>query len=572
MKKTAAIYVRVSSDRQKEEGTIASQKAALLEYAQGQQLTVPAAWIFADEGYSGAVLARPGLERLRDLVAEGQIEAVLVYAPDRLSRKYAYQVLLVEEFARHGVETVFIKSPAAQTPEERLLLQFQGMIAEYERAQIAERTRRGKRYRAKSGCVSVMSAAPYGYCYIKRTEHSQGYFAVQESQAQVVRQIFQLYTEQRLGAAAIARQLDQQGIAAPRSKHGWQAETLLGLLRNPTYQGKACYGKTQNCPRQKITRALRQKGGFSRRSSSRPVDPSEWIEIAVPALVSPEVFALAQERLAENKRLSPRNTKRPSLLQGLLVCAQCGYGLYRSWSGTGPKHRRAYYRCTGADAFRRPGGALCSCRMIAVAYLDELVWGQILELLRHPELMEAELARRRAENLASSPVEQRRTELERELSRCRQQMDKLLDAYQEELLTLSDLRERMPELKNKTGALEKEQQSLKLRSLEDQRWMDLNQTLENFLVRLNENAEALGTEDRQKLVRLLVKQIDVGKDTIIIHHSIPVANGSAVSVRSPLYPVRLGASRRNRRNQVSGSARNCTGVAVELHFAGGRKF
>jgi site-specific DNA recombinase len=159
MKKTAAIYVRVSSDRQKEEGTIASQKAALLEYAQGQQLTVPAPWIFADEGYSGAVLARPGLERLRDLVAEGQIEAVLVYAPDRLSRKYAYQVLLVEEFARHGVETVFIKSPAAQTPEERLLLQFQGMMAEYERAQIAERTRRGKRYRAKSGCVSVMSGA-----------------------------------------------------------------------------------------------------------------------------------------------------------------------------------------------------------------------------------------------------------------------------------------------------------------------------------------------------------------------------------------------------------------------------
>ena len=207
--------------------------------------------------------------------------------------------------------------------------------------------------------------------------------------------------------------------------------------------------------------------------------------------------------------------------------------------------------------------------MIAVAYLDELVWGQILELLRHPELMEAELARRRAENLASSPVEQRRTELERELSRCRQQMDKLLDAYQEELLTLSDLRERMPELKNKTGALEKEQQSLKLRSLEDQRWMDLNQTLENFLVRLNENAEALGTEDRQKLVRLLVKQIDVGKDTIIIHHSIPVANGSAVSVRSPLYPVRLGATSRN---QVSGSASGCTGVAVELHFPSGENF
>src|SRR5262245_19024538 len=135
MKKTAAIYVRVSSDRQKEEGTIASQQAALLEYAQAQQLTVPAEWVLADEGYSGAVLARPGLERLRDLVDEGQVEMVLAYAPDRLSRKYAYQVLLMEEFARGGAETLFVKSPAAETPEDRLSLQFQGMIAEYERAQ-----------------------------------------------------------------------------------------------------------------------------------------------------------------------------------------------------------------------------------------------------------------------------------------------------------------------------------------------------------------------------------------------------------------------------------------------------
>jgi hypothetical protein len=127
MKKTAAIYARVSSERQKEEGTIASQTALLLEYAKAHELSVPAEWIFEDEGYSGATLARPGLERLRDLAAEGQIEVVLIYAPDRLSRKYAYQVLLTEEFCRHGVETIFLKSAAAQTPEERLMLQFQGV-------------------------------------------------------------------------------------------------------------------------------------------------------------------------------------------------------------------------------------------------------------------------------------------------------------------------------------------------------------------------------------------------------------------------------------------------------------
>src|SRR5258708_1658359 len=171
MKRTAAIYARVSSDRQKEEGTIASQRAALLEYAQGQELMVPPEWIFEDEGYSGAVLTRPGLERLRDLAAEGQVEVVVVYAPDRLSRKYAYQVLLIEEVARLGVETQFVKAANAQTPEERLLLQFQGMIAEYERALIADRTRRCKRYRAQEGPVTLLSAAPSHLPSIHKPHH-----------------------------------------------------------------------------------------------------------------------------------------------------------------------------------------------------------------------------------------------------------------------------------------------------------------------------------------------------------------------------------------------------------------
>src|SRR6266516_7332051 len=173
MKKTAAIYARVSSERQKEEGTIASQTALLLDYAKTHELSVPPEWIFEDEGYSGAMLARPGLEHLRDLAAEGQIQVVLVYAPDRLSRKYAYQILLIEELARNGVETLFIKAPQGDSAEDQLLVQFQGMIAEYERAQILERSRRGKRHRARAGEVSVLSGAPYGYRYIRKTDEAR---------------------------------------------------------------------------------------------------------------------------------------------------------------------------------------------------------------------------------------------------------------------------------------------------------------------------------------------------------------------------------------------------------------
>src|SRR5580700_432577 len=167
--KMAAIYARVSSEQQREENTIASQTAALIEFAKSHDLEVPKQWVFEDDGYSGATLERPGLERVRDLAAEGQIQVVLAYAPDRLSRKYAYQILLIEELARNGVETLFVKAPQGVSAEDQLLVQFQGMIAEYERAQILERSRRGKRHRAQSGEVSVMSGAPFGYCYIRKT-------------------------------------------------------------------------------------------------------------------------------------------------------------------------------------------------------------------------------------------------------------------------------------------------------------------------------------------------------------------------------------------------------------------
>jgi len=166
MNKPAAIYARVSSDRQKENHTIASQTAALIEYAQKNGYGVPPEWVFQDEGYSGAILVRPGLEALRDLAAEGQIAAVLVYSPDRLSRKYAYPVLLSEELSCCGVELIFLKAPAGATPEDQLLVQFQGMIAEYERAQIAERWRRGKKHMAHQGGVNVLSGAPFGYRYV----------------------------------------------------------------------------------------------------------------------------------------------------------------------------------------------------------------------------------------------------------------------------------------------------------------------------------------------------------------------------------------------------------------------
>ncbi len=156
---SAAIYARVSSARQKKDQTIGSQTAALRAHAADQRLEVPEEWVFEDEGHSGATLVRPGLERLRDLVAQVGVDVVLCYAPDRLARKFAYQALLIEEFARAGTRVEFVRGPRGDSPEDQLMVQFQGMFAEYEKAQLMERYRRGKTYRARSG-PSTCSAAP----------------------------------------------------------------------------------------------------------------------------------------------------------------------------------------------------------------------------------------------------------------------------------------------------------------------------------------------------------------------------------------------------------------------------
>src|SRR5947208_16355892 len=298
MNKSAAIYARVSSDRQKENQTIASQTAALKQYAESHGYLVPAGWVFEDDGYSGASLIRPGLEALRDLAAQGQIEAALVYSPDRLSRKYAYQVLLGEEFARCGVSFVFLKSPSGETPEDQLLVQFQGMIAEYERAQIVERTRRGKRHKAQQGLVNVLGGAPYGYRYIKKSDNADAYYEINEAEAEIVRAVFDAYTQRGLSINAIARLLNQRQIPTRTAKTRWERSTVWGILRNPAYQGKACFGKTELHPRQHITRPLLQRNLPPTRNSATHERPRRaWMAIPFPALVSEHIFPPVHDQL-----------------------------------------------------------------------------------------------------------------------------------------------------------------------------------------------------------------------------------------------------------------------------------
>lgn len=216
----AAIYTRVSSTRQREEQTIVSQRAALLEFAAAEGLEIPEDWVFEDDGYSGATLQRPALERLRDLAAQVDLPVVLCHSPDRLARKYAYQVVLLEEFGRAGTEVRFLKGGKGDSAEAKLLLQFQGMIAEYEKAQIAERTRRGRLHRARQGSASVLSCAPYGYCYVAKRDGADARFDVAEHEASVVREIFRRYVKEPISLGQLARELSvRSGFPARRASN-----------------------------------------------------------------------------------------------------------------------------------------------------------------------------------------------------------------------------------------------------------------------------------------------------------------------------------------------------------------
>jgi len=521
--KTAAIYARVSSDLQKENKTIASQTAALMAFASSQGYSVPAEWIFEDEGFSGATLVRPGLERVRDLVAEGQIQAVLVLSPDRLSRKYAYQVLLTEEWLRQGVQTIFIKTPQTQTPEDQLLLQFQGMIAEYERAQILERSRRGKRHRAKQGEVSVLSGAPYGYRYMRKTEERAAYYEVIETQAEVVRQVFDLYTVQTLSIGAITRRLNELGVPTRKDQTCWERSTIWAMLRNPAYRGMACFGKTQEAARAHRDNRVARTRGHSPGRGPRPLQEApkdQWIQIPVPALVDESTFELAQQRLQDNKKFSPRRTIEPSILQGLVHCAHCGYALYRT-STRSSARKIYYYRCLGSDAWRYQGQARCSARPIRLDLLEETVWIEVARLIEDPALVQAELTRRMEAARTSHPAKQHQDRITRELLLAQRRIERLLTAYQEDLFSLDELRRRMPQLRQRESRLKAELESLSSQLADQATYLRLAHTLGEFLERLRTQVQGLDVLGRQRVVRLLVKEVVVGDDGITIRHSIP---------------------------------------------------
>ena len=367
-----ALYARVSSEQQATAHTMASQIAARRERVLQDGLPLLPEMEFVDEGYRGATLIRPALERLRDGAAAGVVDRLYIHSPDRLARKYAYQVLLIDEFQRHGVEVIFLNRELGRSPEDDLLLQVQGMMAEYERAKIMERHRRGKRHAAPAGAVNVLSGAPYGYRYVSKPEGAgQARYDIIAEEARGVRQVFEWVGVERVSIGEVCRRLMKAGERTRRGRTPWDRSVVWAMLKNPAYMGKAAFGKTGVGPLRPRRRAQRNGSLQPRHAYSHYDVPQEkWISIGVPALVDTDLFAAVQEQLRENRpraRQHPRGAKY--LLQGLLQCKQCGYAYYgKAISPASAKHHArdyAYYRCIGMDAHRFGGERLCSIMVLS---------------------------------------------------------------------------------------------------------------------------------------------------------------------------------------------------------------
>lgn len=511
-----AIYARVSSERQAQEDTIASQVHALRARVQEDSHRLNEELCFIDDGYSGSTLVRPALERLRDQAAAGAIDRLYVHSPDRLARRYAYQALLVDELQHCGVELVFLNRPLGKGPEDDLLLQVQGIVAEYERAKILERSRRGKLHAARRGRVSVMAHAPFGYRYIsKGIAGGDARYEVCLAEAKVVQDIFRWVACERLSISQVARRLGEQGVLSPRGRACWNPNTVWGILRNPAYKGSAGYGKRRIGPR--LPKRAQRNGNEQPR---RPVSycrtsPEEWTSIPVPAIVEESLFEAVQEQLRENKqryRLAKQSARY--LLQGLVVCQCCGYAM------CGRRYEdRLYYRCVGNVVHRMSKKRVCHSQSLRGEKLEAAIWADVSALLAEPKRIEEEYERRlNISNETKEPPSQRK--LQMQTSRVQRQISKLIDAYSEGLIEKMEFEPRIREARVHLERLQAEARTQEQWQAQLREMRQIISHLQAFAERIRDGLDSADWTMQRQLISTLVKRVEVGAEEVKVVYRV----------------------------------------------------
>ena len=507
------LYARVSTERQHERGTIGSQLELLRAAAgaDGHEVIEE----FVDDGCSGARLDRPALDRLRDAAEAGVLDAVLCLCIDRLARAYAYQVLILEELERFGVTVRFLEGPApSDDPQATLLIQMQGVIAEYEKAKIAERNRRGKLYRARAGEIPFWKVS-YGYRRVVDPDQGRSTIEIFEPEAEVVREIFCAYVERGVSIRQIAFELRDRGIPSPTGKPQWGTSAIDRVLHNEAYVGIVYYNRHE-----RIEGKVR---GRKTRLRERPRE--EWVPIPVPAIIDRDTFGRVPHITHENFKLSPRGAAPETwLLRGLIQCGHChvSCGCHSSYGRKGKLTR--YYMCRNHDLLRAGSeDRLCRERHIRAHELEQYVFDQVRQALLDPQQL---LAGERAV-LASAPDENeliagQLKRLDAALDAKHTERARLLDAYQAGLLDLQELTRRTSRLTARQDQLAREKETLTKRSAELATQNRLRRRLAAFSQTIAASLDNLDFDGRRRLLRLVVEKVRVSGWRVEIHLKIPL--------------------------------------------------
>ncbi|MEA3340097.1 MAG: recombinase family protein, partial [Chloroflexota bacterium] len=526
--KHVAFYARVSTSQQEKQGTIDSQVMALRERIAGDGCHLDPTHEFIDDGVSGSYLARPALDRLRDSACEGALDVLYILAPDRLARSHAHQYVVLEELTRWGVEVIFLNLPVAgDSPEDRLMVQMLGVLSEYEHELIRDRLRRGKLHKARRGQVFAVTPA-YGYRYVPVDQPGGGRWEIDESEAVVVRRIFRWCEEEQLSIQAICRRLngEEKGFERlpPRRAQRWLPATVNTILRRPDYAGTAYYNRTHRDPSRTIGQPKERGRGLRTATCRIERDRKEWIPVAVPQIIPAALWEQAQVQLNANKKFSPRNNKRHFyLLRGLLVCGMCG----RTLAGRTYASGSVRYYCTN-QGVNRSLAEPCPCLPLDGDIVEPLIWQAVAELLADPQLILDYYLARQDENDVT-PHELKRAR--QELGQIEKQDQRLLDAYQTEVIELDELASRRQALEQQRQILETRVSELEQLAQQQARQEALASDLAEFCENIDSVLQSPTPEEKQQVLRLVVDHVLVGKEQLIIKHIVPLAGDRRLHTR-----------------------------------------
>jgi site-specific DNA recombinase len=518
-----AIYVRVSTRLQTQTQTIDQQIERLKAHIAAQGWPLLASAIFRDDGSSGASLRRPGLDRLRDHVAAAQCDTILVTDPDRLARTYVHQVLLREELQQHGCHVEFLDRPMSQDPHDQLLLQIRGAVAEYERSLIAERTRRGRLRKLQNGQMLPWTRPPYGYRVNPDHPRDPAGVRVDPAEAALVAHMFAWYIQDSHSLLGLVKHLAETGAPSPTGKPHWGVASVRGILTNPTYTWTIYVGRMRYRPPH-IRRSATHPIGRPRQTGM-PVAPQEWVPAAtVPAIITAEQFQLTQAKLATHQSFARRHNKvEPYLLRALVSCGQCGLACM----ARKVQPHNTYYICTGKCwQVRQRTGAHCSSRFIPARQLDELVWNDLCDLLRHPQIIAQALERAHAGHWLPQELQARRENLCRGQGSLQQQLERLTEAYLNGVIPLPEYQRRRMDLEQRQAALMRQEEQLHQQAQRLHEAAGLASSVEAFCQRVQTGLGTATFARKRQLVELLIDRVIVTGDDVEIRYVIPTSQRS----------------------------------------------